>query len=139
MIRSHASMMSRTRAASSRGIPHFPEDRVARIVLQAADGVRRGPVRGRAWPDSSQRRRYRRPREAGATCTLPATAYPALDTFGRTRRILWKDGRFARGTVTAEPNGPPLVELASRTVANRDLRSLPPLTRRGMVRPRKRP
>ena len=27
-----------------------------------------------------------------------ATAYPALDTFGRTRRILWKDGAFAPGS-----------------------------------------
>ncbi|MFN9126441.1 MAG: RHS repeat domain-containing protein, partial [bacterium] len=41
-----------------------------------------------------------------------ATAYPALDTFGRTRRILWNDGTFAPGTITGEPNRPPLVELA---------------------------
>jgi hypothetical protein len=35
------------------------------------------------------------PSRSRGACTLPATAYPALDTFGRTRRILWKDGRFA--------------------------------------------
>ena len=65
-----------------------------------------------------------------------ATAYPALDTFGRTRRILWKDGTFAPGTITGEPNRPPLVELAyafdqaSNLVAKADARHAPPQARR---------
>ena len=68
-------------------------------------------MRGRACLDSSQRRRYGRPHEVRATCAS-ATAYPALDTFGRTRRILWKDGAFAPGSTAGEPSRPPLVELA---------------------------
>ena len=57
-----------------------------------------------------------------------ATAYPALDTFGRTRRILWKDGAFAPGSTAGEPSRPPLVELAyafdhaSNLVAKADAR-----------------